>query len=132
MSADSLRERIDALEKAYEYFLGYAAQGLAASSAQGKDGEVRRHLDAGVAALDGLVGAFEAEVESRDKADVYAGFLEALSRDVAASSSAFRIALDQEAITSHLVDNLNASVHVRALLTDLFVLDEALQIPAES
>jgi len=29
-----------------------------------------------------------------------------------------------------LIDNLNASIHVRALLTDLFLLDEALKITA--
>ena len=32
----------------------------------------------------------------------------------------------QDFQTSQLVDNLNVSVHVRALLTDLFLLDEAL------
>jgi hypothetical protein len=35
--------------------------------------------------------------------------------------------LAQPAISSQLVDNLNASIHVRALLTDLFLLDEALK-----
>jgi hypothetical protein len=31
------------------------------------------------------------------------------------------------AISSQLVDNLNASIHVRALLTDIFLIDEALK-----
>jgi hypothetical protein len=31
------------------------------------------------------------------------------------------------AIGSALVDNLNASIHLRALLTDLFLVDEALK-----
>ena len=30
-------------------------------------------------------------------------------------------------ISSQLIDNLNASIHLRALLTDLFVVDEALK-----
>ena len=34
----------------------------------------------------------------------------------------------QESVTSQLVDNLNASVHVRTALTDLFVLDEVLKL----
>ena len=33
-------------------------------------------------------------------------------------------------ISSQVVDNLNASIHVRALLTDLFLIDEILKTPA--
>jgi hypothetical protein len=32
--------------------------------------------------------------------------------------------LAQPGISSQLVDNLNASIHLRALLTDLFLIDE--------
>ena len=39
--------------------------------------------------------------------------------------AAFRFVLVQRSIGSQIVDNLNASIHVRALLTDLFLLDEA-------
>jgi hypothetical protein len=35
--------------------------------------------------------------------------------------------LVQAAISSQLVDNLNASIHRRALLTDLFLVDELLK-----
>ena len=42
--------------------------------------------------------------------------------------AAFRFVLAQPAIGSQIVDNLNASTHVRTLLTDLFLLDEALKI----
>ena len=38
-----------------------------------------------------------------------------------------RLALSQEGISSQLIDNVNASIHLRALLTDLFVLDEVLK-----
>lgn len=31
-------------------------------------------------------------------------------------------------MTSQLIDNLNASIHLRALLTDIFLLDETLQL----
>jgi hypothetical protein len=37
------------------------------------------------------------------------------------------MALAQPGISSQLVDNLNASIHVRALLTDVFVIDELLR-----
>jgi hypothetical protein len=33
--------------------------------------------------------------------------------------------LRQKALSSQLIDNLNASIHVRALLTDIFLIDEA-------
>ena len=39
-----------------------------------------------------------------------------------------RFVLAQRAIGSQIVDNLNASIHLRTLLTDLFLLDEALKI----
>jgi len=41
--------------------------------------------------------------------------------------TAVRLVLAQPSIGSQLVDNLNASSHVRAVLTDLFLLDEALK-----
>jgi hypothetical protein len=34
------------------------------------------------------------------------------------------LVLAQPSISSQTVDNLNASIHVRALLTDLFLIDE--------
>jgi hypothetical protein len=33
----------------------------------------------------------------------------------------------QPSISSQLIDNLNASIHLRALLTDLFLIDEILR-----
>ena len=33
----------------------------------------------------------------------------------------------QPSLSSQIVDNLNASIHVRALLTDLFLIDEILK-----
>jgi hypothetical protein len=36
--------------------------------------------------------------------------------------------LARRTIGSQMIDNLNASIHLRALLTDLFLLDEALKI----
>ena len=35
--------------------------------------------------------------------------------------------LAQPSISSQLIDNLNASIHLRALLTDLFLIDELLK-----
>ena len=38
-----------------------------------------------------------------------------------------QLVLAQPAISSQMVDNLNASIHLRALLTDLFLIDEVLK-----
>ncbi len=38
-----------------------------------------------------------------------------------------RLVLAQPGISSQLVDNLNASIHLRALLTDIFLVDEVLK-----
>jgi hypothetical protein len=49
-----------------------------------------------------------------------------LERDIKSARAAIQLVLAQPTISSQLVDNLNASIHVRALLTDLFLLDEVL------
>ena len=53
---------------------------------------------------------------------------EYLERDARDASTAIRLVLAQPAIGSQLIDNLNASIHLRALLTDLFLIDEALKL----
>ena len=40
---------------------------------------------------------------------------------------AVELVLAQPAISSQLIDNLNANIHLRALLTDLFLIDEILK-----
>ena len=42
---------------------------------------------------------------------------------------ALALVISRERIGSLLIDNLNASVHVRALLTDLFLIEQALKAP---
>ena len=37
------------------------------------------------------------------------------------------VVLTAPGLSSQLIDNLNASAHLRCVLTDIFVLDEALQ-----
>jgi hypothetical protein len=50
-----------------------------------------------------------------------------LDRDANDSLAAMELVLAQPAIGSQLIDNLNASMHLRALLTDLFLLGEVLK-----
>ena len=53
--------------------------------------------------------------------------LAVLKQDVAKARAAFRFVLAQRSIGSQMIDNVNASIHVRALLTDLFIIDETLE-----
>ena len=50
-----------------------------------------------------------------------------LERDAHDSLAAIQLVLAQATISSQLIDNLNASIHLRALLTDLFLIDEILK-----
>jgi len=50
-----------------------------------------------------------------------------LERDARDSLAAIQLVLAQPTISSQLIDNLNASIHLRALLTDLFLIDEILK-----
>ncbi len=59
-------------------------------------------------------------------------FLDAVKRDAAIAQGAIGLVLDRPAIGSLLVDNLNASIHLRALLTDLFLIDQAISAKASS
>ncbi len=61
------------------------------------------------------------------KGEALGNFLSVLERDAADSLAAIELVLAQPSISSQLVDNLNASIHLRALLTDLFLLDEVLK-----
>ena len=118
-----------AIEESYEYMLAYAAQGVSGESGSQTGGQIHGYLTRTDAALTGLADVFrrlvtETKVESPD---VYEVFIQMLERDAQAAQAAVRLALAQPAISSQLVDNLNASIHVRTLLTDLFLVDEILK-----
>jgi hypothetical protein len=119
----STAERIDAIEEAYEFCLAYAAQGRRGDE---PGSEIRRFLGQALAALDGLADA--AAADAPDDAALRA-FLEVLRGDAGKAGAALRLVLARPAISSQLVDNLNASIHLRALLTDLFLIDESLRAP---
>jgi hypothetical protein len=118
-----LTSRIDTIERGYEYLLAYAAQGR-----QNDEGtEARSQLTRMFEALDGLAGLIAAAVNGPSGAPVAdaAGFLDAVTQDAIRARGAIGLVLSRPAISSMLVDNLNASIHVRALLTDCFLVEQA-------
>jgi hypothetical protein len=132
MTSESLREdlarRVDAIEAAYELMLAYAAQGLPSDTQSANGAQLREFLRRFEEALSGLADAYRALLasESRDLA-VYEGFLQVLARDAESSLAGLRLVMAQPNISSQLIDNLNASIHIRALLTDVFLIDELLK-----
>lgn len=126
---EDLTRRVDAIEAGYELMLAYAAQGLPTDQGSPNGGQLRDALTKFDQALDGLATLFRNIIatEHADRQSAYVDFLDVLDRDARATQAALRIVVAQPGISSMLVDNLNASIHVRALLTDLFLVDEALK-----
>jgi hypothetical protein len=123
-----VENRCEAVEECYEFMLAYAAQGLRTDEGSKSGGQVREFLQRAVKSLTGLAEVCAAAVreECREPAEKYAAFLAVLDRDSRDSLAAMELVLAQPVISSQLIDNLNASIHLRALLTDLFLLDEVL------
>ena len=126
---EELKGRVDAIEAGYELMLAYAAQGLPTDRGSANGGQLRDALSRFDAALTGLADVFRQIIaaEHADRQTAYVDFLDVLERDARAAQAGIRIVTAQPGISSMLVDNLNASIHVRALLTDLFLVDEALK-----
>jgi hypothetical protein len=115
-----LSDSCNAIEECYEYMLAYAGQGVSGQS----DGLIRDFLSRAAHSLAGLEKAYASVVPP---AEPYAAFQTVLARDARDSLAAVELVLAQPAISSQLIDNLNASIHLRALLTDLFLIDEILK-----
>ncbi|PYR29366.1 MAG: hypothetical protein DMF98_00095 [Acidobacteria bacterium] len=124
----TLDARVDAIEEAYEFFLAYASQGLPSDQGSSSGGQIRHYLQRCDSALNGLGGCIMQLVEHLGiDTTPYRAFVNVIDRDALNASAGVQLVLAQRAIGSQLVDNLNASIHLRALLTDLFLIDEALK-----
>ena len=123
---DQLRDRCGKIEECYEFMLAYAAQGLRTEPGGGSGSQLRTLLTKCDEALDGLGDVFTEIVRSEQlpRAEKYHAFIAMLNRDASDARAAVGLVLAQPSISSQLIDNLNASIHLRALLTDLFLIDE--------
>jgi uncharacterized protein YutE (UPF0331/DUF86 family) len=128
MSAE-IKESCNTVEECYEFMLAYAAQGLPTDEGTQSGGQVREFLHRAVKALEGLVESCATAVkeEGLEPAERYQAFFAVLDRDARDSLAAIELVLAQPVISSQLIDNLNASIHLRALLTDLFLIGEILR-----
>lgn len=121
MSEAEAAARIESIERGYEYLLAYAAQGRQ----DDRGTELRATLTAMHAAMTGLGDVLASGFAALPASSGIADYLAAVRRDVAVARGAVGLVLTRAHIPSLLVDNLNASVHLRALLTDLFLLEQA-------
>ena len=119
----------NAIEEAYEFMLAYAAQGLSSEHGSASGSQIREFLRTCDAALAGLGEAARQCVRRLDIGSPapYDAFITVLERDVKSAQAAVQLVLAQSSISSQLVDNLNASTHLRAVLTDVFLFDEVLK-----
>jgi hypothetical protein len=123
---EDVKARIDAIEEAYEYFLAYAAQGLSTDQGSKSGAPLRDFLRKLEQALDGLGDRFRDVVtaESLEPAGVWDEMIRVLGQDAKDALAAVRLVSSRRGVSSQLVDNLNANIHLRALLTDLFLVDD--------
>jgi hypothetical protein len=124
-----LAATIDTIEGGYEYLLAYAAQGRHSDRDAPAGQSPRTRLEAMAGAMAELPGLARQAAATRSAiaADETAAFFDALERDAAVSVAAARLVLSKQSVSSQLIDNLNASIHLRALLTDIFLIDEILK-----
>ena len=115
---------IEAIESGYELMLAYAAQGIEGDNAP--DSQIRHALKEMNDALANLGEPAARIAEERGLVD-YRDFLDAMNTDAKKAQAGINLVLGKPAISSQLIDNLNASIHLRALLIDLFLIDEALK-----
>ena len=109
--ATEIERHCETIEACYEFTLSYAARGLAGDDGSDVGRQLREHLTRAAEAMRGLERscAETMEQEQLAPAEKYEAF--------------FAVA-----IGSQTIDNLNASIHLRALLADLFLVTEILGV----
>jgi hypothetical protein len=128
MLAD-ISERCNTIEESYEFMLAYAAQGLPSEEGSKSGAQIREFLNRAVKAISGLTESCAITVKQNgfEPIECYEAFLAVVERDARDSLAAIELVLAQPTIRSQLIDNLNSSIHLRALLTDLFLLSDILR-----
>jgi hypothetical protein len=125
-----IEDLCNTIEECYEFTLSYAAQGLPTDEGSQSGKQLRHHLARAVQAVGGLEKSCAALIASDqlEPVEKFQAFFALLARDAQNALAAMELVLAQPGISSQLIDNLNASIHLRALLTDLFLITEILQL----
>lgn len=123
---EELRTRIHTIEETYEFLLAYAARGVRSDRESQVGSQLRDYLQRSAEAS-GELGDLVRKIAKKEQfasPEKYEAFAQVLDEDGRNARVVLELILAQPDISSQLIDNLNASIHVRCLLTDLFVIDE--------
>jgi hypothetical protein len=114
----------DTIESGYEFLLAYAAQGRPPH----KEGDMPPpHAGPTLQnMLDAMQRIAAALADSKDD------FEQLIVEDIRKASAAVGFTVSQPLMSSELVDNLNASIHLRAVLTNSFLYSEKFRPSAEA
>jgi hypothetical protein len=120
--AITLRAAFDIIEESYEFMLAYAAQGRRNEQADA-DGEsqIRVHLRRMQSALEQCEAAVGGGLGGPEGAAFAARFRD----DLAVSRSIMALLHARLSVSSEMIDNTNGLIAIRALLTDIFFIDQA-------
>lgn len=126
--ATEIERHCDSIEECYEFMLSYAARGLPGEEGSEAGGQLRSYLTRALDAMRSLEQSCAQAIEQEQLAPAqkYQAFFAVLKRDAESAAAAVELVLAQPRIGSQLIDNLNASIHLRALLADLFLITEIL------
>ena len=130
-----LQASIEKIEAAYEYMLAYAAQGRKDEPAAGDASNtpsIRDFLENLLSGIENISQGFSESAQSLSSdasvKESFENFKAVLGSDAESAAAVVGMVLKVPSLSSQLIDNLNASAHLRGLLTDIFVLDEVLKI----
>jgi hypothetical protein len=120
----NLEKDIEVVESGYEFLLAYAAQGRPPhDEADYPPPHARPTLQKMLASMESVQAAL---VETQHEYELV------VAEDIRKASATIRFVLEQPKIGSELVDNLNASIHLRAVLTDFFLYSEMFKPASEA
>jgi hypothetical protein len=127
--ATEIQKQCEVIEECYEFTLSYAARGFADDDGSDAGRQLREQLTRALVAMRALEGSCGDAIrdEQLEPAEEYEAFFAVLKRDAEGAIAAVDLVLVQPTISSQLIDNLNASIHLRALLADLFLVTEILE-----
>jgi len=124
--AAALRAAFDQIEESYEFMLAYAAQGRKREVEDGGgESQIRNYLKRFESALSDLKRALDPGLDGDHGTD----FVDRFRSDIAVIRSVLALLLSKPSITSDMIDNTNGLIALRALLTDVFFVDQAVLPP---
>ncbi len=113
-----IEDVIETVESGYEFLLAFAAQGRPAQKESGPGPHARPTIEGMAVAMKNIASALSGSSDDFEKL---------IANDCRNAGAALGFILGQDKVGSEMVDNLNASIHLRAVLTDLFLYSEVLK-----